>query len=79
MTGKLQEMMKRIEHLPQPVQAQVTGRIEEMLAALEDQAWEEAFADPASDAFFARAEAEIARAQREGSIEPLFPGIQEAR
>ena len=78
MTGKLQEMMERIEHLPQPVQAEVTGRIEEMLAALEDQAWEEAFADPASDAFFAQAEAEIEQAQNQGPLTPLFPSIEES-
>jgi len=50
-----------------------------MLASLEDQTWEEAFADPASDAFFAEAKAQIAQAQKEGTIEPLFPTIEETR
>jgi hypothetical protein len=74
MTGKLQEML---EQLPQPVQAELTDRIEDMLAALEDRAWGEAFADPASDAFFAKAEAEIEQARQEGSLTPLFPTIEE--
>jgi DnaJ-domain-containing protein 1 len=77
MTGKLQEMLERIEQLPQPVQAELTDRIEDMLAALEDQGWEEAFADPASDVFFAKAEAEIEQARQEGSLTPLFPTIEQ--
>ena len=79
MASKLQEMLERIEHLPEPVQSEVADRIEEMLADLEDQAWEDAFADPASDAFFACAEAEIERAKTEGTLIPLFPTMEVVR
>jgi hypothetical protein len=77
MTSRLQNIVERIKHLPEPVQSEVADRIEEMLAELEDQAWEDAFADPASDAFFASAEAEIAQAKTEGTLIPLFPTIEE--
>jgi hypothetical protein len=77
MTGKLQEMFERIEQLPQPAQDELTERIEDMLAALEEQAWQDAFADPASDAFFARVETEIEQARQAGSLTPLFPAIEE--
>jgi hypothetical protein len=77
MAGTLQEIFERIERLPDPVQTEVTARIRELLDELEDQAWEETFADPASDAFFAAAEAEIAEAEREGKLIPLFPAIEE--
>ena len=68
MSGTLREMFKRIEHLPDVMRTEATAHIEEMLEELEDQAWEEAFADPASDAFFAAAEAEIAEAERNGTL-----------
>jgi DnaJ-domain-containing protein 1 len=77
MTGKLQEMLERIEQLPQPEQDELADRIEAMLAALEEQAWQEAFADPASDRFFTAAEAEIEQARQEGSLTPLFPTIED--
>ena len=77
MTGTLQEIFERIERLPDPVQTEVAARIRELLDELEDQAWEEAFADSASDAFFATAEAEVAQAEREGKLIPLFPTIEE--
>jgi len=71
MTGTLQEMFERIERLPDPVQTEAAARISELLDELEDRAWEEAFADPASNAFFAAAEAEIAQAESEGKLIPL--------
>jgi hypothetical protein len=79
MTSKLQDMLERIEHLPEPVQSEISGRIEEMLAELEDQAWEDAFADPASDFFFATAKAEIEQARTEGTLIPLFPTVEAVR
>lgn len=71
MSGTLREMIERIERLPDALRTEATARIEEMLEELEDRAWEEAFADPASDAFFAAAEAEIAEAERNGTLLPL--------
>jgi hypothetical protein len=77
MMTKLQEIVERIEQLPPSMQSEATDRIAEMLAELEDQAWEDAFADPASDTFFASAEAEIAQARADGSLIPLFPTIEQ--
>jgi hypothetical protein len=76
-TDKLQEVLERIEHLPQPLRSEVAARIEEMLNTLDDQAWDEAFADPASDAFFATTEAEIGQARNEGKLISLYPTIEE--
>jgi hypothetical protein len=77
MSGTLHEMFERIERLPDAMQAEAMARIEVIFEDLEDQAWEEAFADPASDAFFAAAEAEIAQSKREGKLIPLVPTIEE--
>lgn len=73
MTSKLQNIVERIEQLPEPVQSDLADRIEEMLTEVEDQAWENAFADPVSDAFFASARAEIEQAENDGTLTPLFP------
>jgi hypothetical protein len=71
MIDPLRNLMETLAHLPEQYQLEAVQRIQPIVDELDDRAWDEAFADPRSDAFFAEAEAELERERAAGTLVPL--------
>jgi hypothetical protein len=63
--------METLAHLPEAYQQEALRRIQPIVEDLDDRAWDEAFADPQSDAFFVEAEAALERERAAGTLVPL--------
>jgi hypothetical protein len=69
MIDALRNLMETLAHLPEAYQQEAVRGIQPIVDELDDRAWDEAFSDPRSDAFFAEAQAELERAV--GTLVPL--------
>jgi len=63
--------METLAHLPESYQQEAVCIIQPIVDELDDRAWDEAFSDPRSDAFFAEAEAEPERERAARTLVPL--------
>lgn len=74
MIDTLRQALERIEKLPEDLQAEAAAEIAQLIDRLEgDAKWDAAFADPASDAFFAQLSQEADTAQQTNTLQPLIP------
>ena len=71
MIDALRNLMETLAHLPESYQQEAACKIQPIVDELDDRAWDEAFSDPRSDAFFAEAEAELERERAAGTLVPL--------
>jgi hypothetical protein len=68
MMDALRNLMETLTHLPESYQQEAVQRIQPIVEELDDRAWDEAFADPRSDAFLRELTEETEREEREGKL-----------
>lgn len=77
MIDELRNLFEVLSHLPESYQQEAVRRIQPIVDELDDCAWDEAFADPRSDAFFVEAKAELDRERAAGTLRPLEDVLDE--
>jgi hypothetical protein len=68
MIDALRNLMETLAHLPESYQQEAVSKIQPIVDELDDRAWDEAFADPRSEAFFRELTEEAEREEREGRL-----------
>lgn len=68
MIDALRNLMETLAHLPKSFQQEAVCKIQPIVDELDDRAWDEAFADPRSEAFFHELTEEAEREEREGKL-----------
>ncbi len=71
MIDALRNLMETLAHLPEPYQQEAVQRIQPIVDELDDRAWDEAFADPRSEAFLQELAEEAERGRAAGTLVSL--------
>ncbi len=72
-TEPLLELIEMLKELPEDLQREAAERIRPIVEEFDERYWDRQFADPRSDAFFAKMAAECERAERDGELLPAPP------